>query len=44
MLVKELGRVTLVRLEVLDFPTADTDEAIMEETDEEVEKTEEDDA
>ena len=37
-------RVTLVRLEVLDFPAADTDEAIMEETDEEVEKTEEDDA
>ena len=37
-------RVTLVRLDVLDFPTADTDEEIMEETDEEVEKTEEDDA
>jgi CBS domain containing-hemolysin-like protein len=29
-------RVTLVRLEVLDFPKADTDEEIMEETDEEV--------
>ena len=37
-------RVTLVRLEVLDFPAADTDEEIMEETDEEVERTEEDDA
>ena len=37
-------RVTLIRLEVLDFPETDTDEEIMEETDEEVEKTEEDNA
>ena len=37
-------RVTLVRLDVLDFPAADSDEEIIEETDEEVEKTEEDDA
>ena len=36
-------RVTLVRLEVLDFPPAASDEHIIEETDEEVEKTEEDD-
>ena len=37
-------RVTLVRLEVLAFPGAGTDEDIMEETDDEVEKTEEDNA
>ncbi|MBR3221401.1 MAG: HlyC/CorC family transporter [Kiritimatiellae bacterium] len=36
-------RVTLVRLEVMDFPPAASDEHIIEETDEEVEKTEEDD-
>ena len=36
-------RVTLVRLEVLDFPSAESDESIIAETDEEVEKTEEDD-
>ena len=36
-------RVTLVKLEVLDFPPAASDEHIIEETDEEVEKTEEDD-
>ena len=37
-------RVTLVRLEVLAFPVASSDEDIMEETDDEVEKTEEDNA
>ena len=36
-------RVTFVRLEVLSFPTAADDADIIEETDEEVEKTEEDD-
>ena len=36
-------RVTLVRLEVLDFPSAESDASIIAETDEEVEKTEEDD-
>lgn len=36
-------RVELVRLEVLNYPCADTDEEILAETDEEVEKTEEDD-
>ena len=35
-------RVTLVRLEVLDFPSAESDASIIAETDEEVEKTEED--
>ena len=37
-------RVTLVRLEVLEHPVADTDEEIIAETDEAVERTEEDDA
>ena len=37
-------RVTLVQLEVLAFPEADTDQEILEETDEAVERTEEDDA
>ena len=37
-------RVTLVRLEVLAYPEADTDREILEETDEAVERTEEDDA
>ncbi len=36
-------RVTLVRLEILSRPDADTDEEIMADTDEAVEKTEEDD-
>ena len=37
-------RVTLVRLEVLAFPVADSDQEILAETDEAVERTEEDDA
>jgi len=36
-------RVTLVRLEVLKRPEADTDEEILADTDEAVERTEEDD-
>ena len=36
-------RVTLVRLEILERPAADTDEEILADTDEAVEKTEEDD-
>ena len=35
-------RVTLVRLEVLKYPETDTDEELLAETDEQVEKTEED--
>ena len=34
-------RVTLVKLEVLEHPAADTDAEIIAETDEQVEKTEE---
>jgi hypothetical protein len=34
--------VTLVRLEVLKHPETDTDEELLAETDEQVEKTEED--
>ena len=37
-------RVTLVRLEVRNFPGVDTDEEILAETDEQVERTEEDDS
>ena len=37
-------RVTLVQLEVLAFPAADSDREILKETDEAVERTEEDDA
>jgi len=37
-------RVTLVRLEILSRPAADTDEEILADTDEAVERTEEDDA
>ena len=37
-------RVTLVRLEILERPETDTDEEILAETDEAVERTEEDDA
>ena len=44
ILKRRRRRVTLVRLEVVNFPSADTDENILRETDEEVEKTEEDDA
>ena len=44
ILKRRRRRVTLVRLEVLGVQEAGTDEEIMEETDEEVEKTEEDDA
>ena len=44
ILKRRRRRVTLVRLEVVSFPSADTDESILRETDEEVEKTEEDDA
>ena len=44
VLKRRRRRVTLVRLEVLERPAADTDEEIMAETDEAVERTEEDDA
>ena len=44
VLKRRRRRVTLVRLEVLSRPEADTDEEIMAETDEAVERTEEDDA
>ena len=37
-------RVTLVKLEILEHPEADSDEEIIAETDEAVEKTEEDNA
>ena len=42
ILKRRRRRVTLVRLEVLEFPDADTDEEILADTDEAVEKTEED--
>ena len=44
VLKRRKRRVTLVRLEVLERPGADTDEELLAETDEAVEKTEEDDA
>ena len=44
VLKRRRRRVTLVRLEVLEHPAADTDEEIIAETDEAVERTEEDDA
>ena len=37
-------RVTRVKLEILKYPETDTDEEMLAETDEAVEKTEEDDA
>ena len=43
VLKRRRRRVTLVRLEVLSRPTADTDEEILADTDEAVERTEEDD-
>jgi hypothetical protein len=44
VLKRRRRRVTLVRLEVLERPAADTDEELIAETDEAVERTEEDDA
>ena len=44
VLKRRRRRVTLVRLEVLEHPAADTDEEIIAETDQAVERTEEDDA
>lgn len=44
ILKRRKRRVTLVRLEVLDYPGTASDEELMAETDEQVEKTEEDDA
>ncbi|MBR4652347.1 MAG: HlyC/CorC family transporter [Kiritimatiellae bacterium] len=44
VLKRRKRRVTLVRLEVLEHPAADTDEEIIAETDEAVERTEEDNA
>ena len=44
VLKRRRRRVMLVRLEVLEHPAADTDEEIIAETDEAVERTEEDDA
>ena len=44
VLKRRRRRVTLVRREVLERPAADTDEEILAETDEAVERTEEDDA
>ena len=44
VLKRRRRRVTLVKLEVLKRPEADTDEEIIAETDEAVERTEEDDA
>ena len=44
VLKRRRRRVTLVKLEVLRRPEADTDEEIIAETDEAVERTEEDDA
>ena len=44
VLKRRRRRVTLVRLEVLEHPATDTDEEIIAETDEAVERTEEDDA
>lgn len=44
VLKRRRRRVTLVKLEVLKRPEADTDEEIMAETDEAIERTEEDDA
>ena len=44
VLKRRRRRVTLVRLEVLSRPEADTDEELLAETDEAVERTEEDDA
>ena len=44
VLKRRRRRVTLVRLEVLEHPAADTDEELIAETDEAVERTEEDDA
>ena len=42
VLKKKKRRVVQVRLEVLAYPEADTDEELLAETDEAVEKTEED--
>jgi CBS domain containing-hemolysin-like protein len=44
VLKRRRRRVTLVKLEVLERPEADTDEEIIAETDEAIERTEEDDA
>lgn len=44
VLKRRKRRVTLVRLEVLEYPHADSDEELLAETDEAVVKTEEDDA
>lgn len=44
ILKRRKHRVTLVRLEVLEYPSVDSDAELIAETDEQVEKTEEDDA